>query len=275
MHSEAIRLESGIVDELCARYGETSIATLKARIRLSRIYSAAGKHGESIRLSEEIYRLSEDSLGVGYSVTLECLEHLAEAYRDAGGLDTAIGYYEDLLRLRRDHLGPSHIATLDTEVSLGIAYVMKGERADLLSATRIFEEALKAVEDALGAYELKTVKTRYLIANCYSLRGNNARAIKLMRAVVDIMKEHYRPDHIHTMRYLHYLGCYCYLRYQEMQKDGRSYSREDMLSMLSSAEQYMMEARAICSRAYADDAPISMRIKGDIESVQSEKRGIT
>ena len=124
----------------------------------------------------------------------------------------------------------------------------------------------------MSAFELKTVKTKYLIANCYSLLGNNSRAIKLQKEVVNTMRHYYKANHIYTMRYVHYLGCYYYLRYCEMMETRYLYTNDEMFHMLLSAEQYMKEAYATSSRIYAEDDARNLRIMGDIEIVLNEKK---
>jgi len=181
--------------------------TLTTLHHLAVAYLSAGRHGEAIKLLEQVRDRQVRKLGPDDPDTLRTQVTLASAYDVGAGRNVqAIALGEQLRDPLIRKLGPDHKYTLGALADLAGAYLSAG-RID--EATKLFEQVRDQQIKKLGPEHPSTLITLHNLAMAYGSAGRTAEQIKLLERVRDQQIKQLGPEHPTTVLTLvHLASCY-------------------------------------------------------------------
>lgn len=128
------------------RWGPDSVVALAARVRADRALIALGKPDAALRAFAETEALVRDRLGA-HRMLFRLRFGIAQAHGQLKEFERQRDVLAALLPEQAAALGRFHPETLETQLDLGIAFAMTGERR---RAVTLVDEAARALRDVLG-----------------------------------------------------------------------------------------------------------------------------
>jgi len=143
----------------------------------------AGRHGDAIRVEEELVSLARAEFGDGSEKTAVALNNLAESYRAAGRYAEAEPLYREALKITRKTLGAGHP---EYAIRLNNLALLLRDKGDYVGAEPLYREALEITRKTLGEGHPSYAIRLNNLAALLKAKGDYVGAEPLFREALEI-----------------------------------------------------------------------------------------
>jgi tetratricopeptide (TPR) repeat protein len=162
--------------------GDEGDKTLRAELRLCRIYRAQGRLKDALALAIHVLAAVERIPGEEFSeLTLTTKAELAVIYRTMGKLVEAAALLEIVLEARQRILGEEHLDTVTAKCNVASTYWTMGK---LVEAAALQEIVVEARQRILGEEHQSTLSAKTPLASIYWNMGKLVEAAVLQENVL-------------------------------------------------------------------------------------------
>ena len=155
--------------------------TISTTYKLASSYDALGRGDDALKLSQEILRARQTTLGVDHPESLVSMSIVASRCPPAD----AVVLYKELLSLQSAKFGPRHPNTFDSRSGLARRYATLRQHAE---AVTIYEELVSQQKEILGLDHSSTVTNLAALADCYAALGRRSDVINIYEEVIATFK---------------------------------------------------------------------------------------
>ncbi|MEP5509002.1 MAG: tetratricopeptide repeat protein, partial [Erythrobacter sp.] len=170
------------------RFGEETLATAEAKMKLADAHSASGRHARAIEIMEETIPVYERFLSFRNAATINAKLRLASAYEEVSRLSEAKELAEATFENALEHLGHNNIYTPFAASVARTVYMREGNRAKMFAMSQRILALFEEDGDEANPYYIQTLN--HYASDLLGV-GDQEKALEVSEKALSLARENF------------------------------------------------------------------------------------